>query len=643
MRWEGHRRRPVASGDASARRSGHPVSTARPSGAGAPLAALRRFGLPAALVPVVVACFWPVLSNGFVNWDDPSWFAHNTHYRGLSPAHLHWMFTTFHMSHYQPVTWLSHAVVYALCGEDPAAYHGASLLLHAANAVLLFYLIAALLRRAWPADPPGWRVAAAVGALVFAIHPLRVEAVAWAAARQEVLSAFFVLCTLLAYLRMAARQAQGQSSWAWYGLSVVCFALSLLSKAAGIMLPVALLVLDAFPLRRLAAGAARWRVLMEKLPFFLLALGAAILVAWSKRADTVTLAEHGVLARLAQALYGLCFYVWKTVAPGRLSPLYRLHTPLQPAAPEFLLSGLAVIAMTAVVIRVRRRHPWALAAWAWYAVIVFPVLGFGQAGPQLVADRYTYLACLPWAVLAAAGAHWAMRPGETGPHRVKQRVAAAALVVALSCLGVRTYTQSRVWKDSVSLWTQVIAVEPDSAIAYHNRGQALELNGEVRGALADYDAAVRLDPRDLNAVYNRAGARKALGDLDGALADYDRVLRRDRLHVRAYNNRGNLRAQRGDLAGALADFDQAIRLSPGTAKFYVNRGDVRQTMHDFGGAIADYTAAIGRSPTDVRAYERRAAAREALGDAQRARADRQRAMELAPDPPRRAPRGVTHR
>src|SRR5579862_5778987 len=405
--------------------------------------------VPMALVPVVVACFWPVLGNGFVNWDDASWFTHNPNYRGLSPAHLHWMFTTFYMSHYQPLTWLSHAVVYTLWGEDPAAYHGATLALHAANALLVYSLTAALLRRARPADAWTVRAASAVGALVFAIHPLRVEAVAWAAERQEVLCGFFFLISLLAYLRMAERQAAGRPSWGWYVISLFCFALSLLSKAAGIMLPFALLVLDAVPLSRLpAAGAGRRRVLLEKLPFLLLALSAAVLVLRSKNPDTVTLAQHGVLARVAQALYGLCFYLWKTLVPVRLSPLYQLHMPLQPAAPAFLISAVLVLALTTMLIRLRRRQAWALAAWAWYVVMVLPLLGFGQAGPQLVADRYTYLACLPVAVLAAAGVHWAWRTWSGEAPGARRWVAVAGVMLALGFLGVRTYAQSRVWEDS---------------------------------------------------------------------------------------------------------------------------------------------------------------------------------------------------
>ena len=593
--------------------------------------ALYYVGLPAVLVAVVIACFSPVLWNGFVNWDDLSWFTRNPNYRGLSLSHLRWMFTTFYMGHYQPLTWISHALVYSLYGEDPGAYHGASLLLHAVNAVLVFFLIAALLRRGWPADPPALRVAAAVGALVFAIHPLRVEPVAWAAARQDVLCTVFLLGALLAYLRMAAAQVVGRSGRAWYAVSVACFALSLLAKATGIMLPVALLILDAYPLRRLrAAGALPRRVLIEKLPFLLLALGAAELVLRSKNPDTMSLAEHGVLARLAQAFYGVCFYIWKTLVPVGLSPLYQLHKPLWPAAPQFLVSAAAMIALTAMLIRYRRGHPWALAAWAWYVVMALPLLGFGQAGPQLVADRYTYVACLPWAVLAAAGVYRLWLAWGTDAQSLNRWLVLAGAEAALLFLGVQTYTQSAVWKDTETLWGRAIAVEPDNSIAYHDRGEAREARGDTRGALADYDAAERLNPSDLNAIYNRATARKAQGDVAGAMADYEIVLRRDRGHVRAYNNRGNLRAETGDFGGAVADFDQAIRLSPKTAKFYVNRGDARQAMHEYSGAIADYTAAVDRRPGNAQAYEHRGTARQAQGDLQGAIADYQRALELTP-------------
>ncbi len=595
-----------------------------------------RWGLPALIVVLVLLCFQPVLRNDFVNWDDPFYFVNNTKYRGLSLAHLRWMFTTVHMSHYQPLSWLTHGVVYSLSGVDPRAYHFANLLLHAANGVLLYVLIAALLEQAWSADARvdhlRVRVAAAVGALFFALHPLRVEAVAWATERQEVLCALFFLFSVLSYVQM--HTAQGGRRQRWYLLSVGCFALSLLSKAAGIMLPVVLLILDAYPLRRLAGehGERRWAVLAEKIPYLTLVLAAAAVVYFAKRAhDVVTLAEHGVRARAMQVAYGLSFYLWKTVVPLRLSPLYPLPHPLDPTQPVYLLCALVVAGITSGLVVVRRRYPWALTAWLSYVVIVFPVLGIVQAGPQIAADRYTYLSCLTWSVLVGAGIY--RLRGFWQPHGARwpvQPSAIAALTVAFAVLGVGTYEQSGVWHDSITLWTHVLKVEPSSDFAYHNRGQARHLKGDVAGALADYDQAIRLEPMGAKLYSNRGIARQAKGDVAGALADFDAAIRLMPTYANAYSGRASARYTRADVDGALADLNAAIRLNPDYAEAYYNRGNVRHLQGDLADALADYDEALRLQPQYTHAYDKRGLVRRTLGDLPGAVADFSTALQLTP-------------
>ena len=327
--------------------------------------------IPAGVALVAVACFLPTLRNDFVLWDDDLNFTDNPSYRGLSWRQLRWMFTTVHGGHYQPLSWVTLGLDYTLWGMNPAGYHLTSVLLHAANAVLFYHVVQALLRRAAVSGPAlVLEGAAAVGALFFAIHPLRVESVAWASERRDVLAALFYLATVLAYLRMAEEEPSGRAR-RWYLVSLACFVLSLLSKAWGITLPVVLLALDVFPLRR----APR---LLEKAPYAALALGAAALafVAQQHQPAMRTLAQHGPLQRTAQAAYGLCFYLWKTVAPWHLSPAYLLEGRLDPTAPRYVLSLVAVAGITALLVFTRRRWPSGLVAWVCYAAIVSPVLGF---------------------------------------------------------------------------------------------------------------------------------------------------------------------------------------------------------------------------------------------------------------------------
>jgi len=336
-------------------------------------------------------------------------------------VHLHWMFTTLHGGHYQPLSWVTLAVDHALWGMNPTGYHLTSLLLHTLTAVAVYAGLLALLART---PTRSTHLAAALGALFFAVHPLRVESVAWITERRDVVSGLFFVLTLLAYLRM--QHTAGAARRRWLLASLGAFTLSLLSKAWGITLPAVLLALDLSPLGRLpgASGRARTRVLVEKLPWAMLAAaGAVVAFAAQHRIEAMrTLSDHGPLERTLQAAYGICFYLWKTLAPVNLSPLYILPDDLSLTMPRFAVPLLLVVVATVAALLAWRRHPWVLAAWIAYVAILSPVLGIAQTGPQLAADRYTYLASLPLAALFAAAVARA-------PRRAPAVLAVAAAVV----------------------------------------------------------------------------------------------------------------------------------------------------------------------------------------------------------------------
>lgn len=493
---------------------------------------MKHFACPGLIIAVVIWSFLPTSENGFV-FDDENNFINNLHYRGLSLSHLAWMFGTLHKGPYQPLSWLSHGLVYSVWGLSPRAYHGVNLLLHAANAVLAYFLILALLRRrAGDADPLAACGSAVVGALFFAIHPLRVEVVAWATERRELLGAFFLLVTLLTYVRMTEEHREGGHRWRrWYVLSLTSFVLSLLSKAQGITLPAILLVLDVYPLGRFARDSGRSSagshsqvsVLIEKIPYGALAVGAAevALLGQMQEVAAAPLAYHGLLQRVMQAGYGLCFYLSKTVFPFGLSPLYLLHMPLDPANVKYVLCLFVVVGVTVALVVFRRRCPWALAAWVCYVVSVSPFLGFVQMGPQIAADRYTYVPCLPWAVLVAAGVErlwcaWKRR----GRPRLVGTVGLALVGMVLILFGVRTRAQTQIWKDDLTLWSRALEIEPDNYFAYHNRGYERLSRGDLQGAISDFDQVCSPTTPYATAYKGRAEARRQAGDLDGALADY---------------------------------------------------------------------------------------------------------------------------
>lgn len=501
-----------------------------------------RPGVAALIIVVVLACFLPSFGSDFVLWDDDMNFTENPSYRGLSPAHLRWMFTTFHGGHWQPLSWMTLGLDYTLWGMNPVGYHLTNVLLHAVNALLVYRLIAALV-------PGVGARAAAVGALLFAIHPLRVESVAWVTERRDVLSGLFVLLTVLSYVRYARARDAGQPWRTSFALSLACFALSLLAKAWGVTLPLVLLALDVYPLRRFSA-----RAVLEKVPYAVLAAGGAVLAQLASNLVPAkrTLAQHDVVQRAAQAAYGLVFYLWKTVAPTHLSPIYLLELTLRPTAPRYVACALLVAAVTFAVVRFRRRAPWAAAAWACYVLVLVTVLGFVQTGPQIVADRYSYLACLPWVVVVAAALA-----------RPLARPAAMALAVgALAVLGILTLRQTRVWHDSHSLWEHTLRIDPDNYVAYLNRGTVRQYEGDFVGAFGDYTEAIRRNPDYFHAWYSRATERLTLGDDAGAIGDYTATLKIDPWYIEALNNRGLARQRTNDLEGAVADFEEALRLAP---------------------------------------------------------------------------------
>src|SRR5437867_5474282 len=458
--------------------------------------------VPALIALVTFAAFLPTLRNQFVNWDDDENFLDNPHYRGLGWTQLRWMWTTFHLGHYIPLTWMTLGLDYRLWGMNPFGYHLTSLLLHAANAVVFFFVVHRILTLALPRPSERGRalaVSAGFAALVFAIHPLRVESVAWVTERRDVLSGLFYWSAILMYLRACERGARGRGRyWAAVGL----FAGALLSKSMVVNLPVVLLILDVYPLRRLGGVVGWWseparRIYVEKIPFVLLAAAASAIavMAQSSVHAAASLAQLSVPGRLAVSAYGLSFYLWKMVVPVNLSPLYELPPTVNPWAPPFFLSYGLVLAITAIILALRRRVPGLPAAWLAYIVVLLPVLGILQSGPQIAADRYTYLAGLGWAVLAGAGLLFCSRTlgrSKTGTLTTPP-IAGVAMCLVVG-LGVLTWGQVRVWHDSQKLWTHALAINPKSPIAHNNRGTALADQGKLAEAIEHYRQALTMKP-----------------------------------------------------------------------------------------------------------------------------------------------------
>ncbi|OGK78412.1 MAG: hypothetical protein A2X52_19860 [Candidatus Rokubacteria bacterium GWC2_70_16] len=600
---------------------------------------------------VSLAAFLPALQAGWVNWDDPENFLKNEAYRGLGRAQLGWMFTAFHMGHYHPLTWVTLGADYAIWGPNPFGFHLTSLLLHAAAAVAFLHVARRLLKAAQPAGAgeAALGVGAAAAALLFAVHPLRVESVVWLSERRDVLSGLFYLLTVLAYLEAVAARSAGAvpRGRRWYGAALVLFVAALLSKALVVSLPAVLVILDVYPLRRLG-GEAGWgtpaarRIWAEKVPFVLLALAATVM-AFLARAPVraaAGLQDFGIAERVVLSLYGYAFYLGKTLFPYPLSPLYEMSESVDLAGAPVLGSAAAALLLAAGTVALRRRWPALCAAAATYAITLLPVIGVVQSGPQIAADRYTYLACLGWALLFGAAVVWVLRRREEG--RVGRGVMTgvlAASVLATAGLAYGTWEQSKIWRDSESLWRVAVEADPrcvvcrnnlghsllaqgrhreaelefrvsgslrgDRAAAHNNLGTALAYQGRYAEAEREFAEAMRLSPRladapaNLGALHARQGRyveaipllRRALAlapEFPGARVNLAHTLK----------NHGAALVGSGRLTEALALFAEAVQLSADDADMFLNLGRVLMELGREREALAPLERAVALAPRD---------------------------------------------
>ena len=493
-------------------------------------AAWHRWAAPLGVFAWTFAVFIPALSCGFVDWDDGVYIVANPHIRGFNGGNLAWMLTTFNIGHFIPVTWLSFALDYSIWGLNPQGYHLTNVLLHALNALLFFFISKELLGRAWNApsvDGKRLDLCAAASALLFAIHPLRVESVAWAFERKDVLCGFFYLAAVLAYLR--SHEATTRRHVVWSLLSLGAFALSLLSKAMAVTLPLSLIILDIYPLRRYRGIAT----IREKIPYFLLSLAAAAVTWFShlRLGATMRLENYGIAMRAAQIAFGLSFYLQKTLLPVGLSPRY-LHPSMDPLDWRYLIRGGAIVFATATLWRKRRTWTGALAAWLFYIITVAPVAGIIPQSSQIAADRYTYLPCLSWALCAGAILA-ALLKGKSQARRIVSLTATAGIVIVLSGMTVR---QLGYWRNSQTLWRRATETSPQDPLSHDALGRALASQNHREEAMKEFRAALDINPSYANAQNDLGALLASEGRIEEAISHFREALRADPTHASAADN-----------------------------------------------------------------------------------------------------------
>jgi hypothetical protein len=453
--------------------------------------------------------FAPALGNDFVRWDDFVNFTENPSYRGLGWKQLRWMFTSTYTGPYIPLTWVSFGLDYVVWGLDPFGYHLTNVALHATSAVVVF-LVAERLIHVGDATRDGdgrhsW-LAPAAAALLFAVHPLRVESVAWATERRDVLCGLFFSVSVLFHLR---HLDENEARRGRYRIgSLVAFGLALLAKASSVPLPFLLVVLDLYVAKRLhteramLSFAAIRRALVDEIPYFVMAVPIAVVAVIGQSGHSIMAsASFPLSARLAVASYATVFYLAKTVWPSNLSPLYSIPIDFDPLDFRYVGCFVVVVAITVASVLYADRRPALFAAWAWYGVALAPTSGALQAGFQIAADRYTYLPSISWAFLAAGGLSILERRSRGSPVAWSAIVLATAGIIATFVVWSRA--QTGVWHDSFSLWEHVLRLEADSVTGHNNLGALLAEQGRFAEALPHFEFVLRHEPQRASARYNR--------------------------------------------------------------------------------------------------------------------------------------------
>lgn len=512
------------------------------------------------IAALVAAVFGRTVTFDFVNYDDPIYIYQTPAITGgLNWKSVPWAFTHIHGQNWHPLTTLSHMLDCQLYGVAAAGHHFTNVLLHSLSAVLLFLTLRRITAAMWRS---------ALAAALFAIHPLRVESVAWIAERKDVLSGLFFVLTIAMY----ARYVRNRSATA-YALTLLAFAAGLLSKPMLVTTPFVLLLLDFWPLQRLR-NERLVRLFTEKVPLLFLSLGSCVATLIAQKQYIGVGEELPMNARLTNALLSYLIYVQQMFWPADLAPFYP-HRETNVSASEVATALLFLIGVTAAAIILRKRKPYAAVGWFWYLGMLVPVIGIVQVGWQSHADRYTYLPQIGLCIAVM----WLL-----GDAAVKLRAprivlagAAGCLVLLFAALG---FAQSGYWRDSETLWKHTLAVSPRNDVAENNLGILLADRGRYDEAIAHYQTALRLRPRNAVAHLNLGNALILRGDLASALREVRRAIEIDPSNVDAHNALGVMRLQQGDVRGAIDEWTRSLAVDPENGNAANNLAWVYATSSD---------------------------------------------------------------
>ncbi|MBY0277694.1 tetratricopeptide repeat protein, partial [Candidatus Binatia bacterium] len=594
-----------------ARRPRAARAVARANDATTPASA--RIGLAAALVGVLaIVPYLPALQAEFLTYDDDAYVSANRFVLdGLAWRSVRWAFTTFSEGNYHPLTWLSLMLDAQLWGANPIGFHLQALLLHGANAALLVLILGRV------GAPP---LVAAAGTLLWAVHPLRVESVAWISERKDVLSTLFGLLAVHAYLRRSQDAPDtDRVPWAaaaWMASSLAC-------KAMFVTLPALLVLLDFWPLGRVRTLRDVARAIVRKWPLWLLSagVGALAVVSQRSRGAMADLEALPLAVRTGNALVSYVRYVAATLWPTDLAAFYPYPVDGWPLWRPLAAAAL-LLAITAAVWALRARWPSLLVGWCWYAMALLPVSGVLQTGGQALADRFSYVPTIGF-VLGGVGV-LARLPAR----RVAWSAAAAAAAVVL---GVLAWRQTLLWHDTVTLMEHTLAVTPTNLYAQSQLAHAYMSRGDAVRAQALFEQVLRAKPDIARVQVNLGAIAAGRGDLVGAIEHYRRGLAADPRSFEGWNNLAAALLEQGKFDDARAALEQALLLRPDDPDALFNLGMARAQAGDLAAAAEIYAKVVSSTPNDAEARYRLGALVLRLGERERGLAELRRALQLAPD------------
>jgi len=581
------------------------------------------------LALATIALYGPVSRAPFLNYDDAAHVSENAQVRaGLTWKTVVWAFRTSATADWHPITWLSHALDCQMFGLNPEGPHTVNLLIHAANAVLLFLILES-------ATGFSWR--SLTVAALFALHPINVESVAWISERKNVLSMFFFLVALGAYGRYARRPGVGR-----YLAVTIAYAFSLMSKAQAITFPFALLLLDYWPLRRFGQSPAEGhevacegtavhasvstfcKLVWEKVPWCVLSAVSAVIII--KVESPATQAKLPLWIHLGNAAISYVKYLGKAFWPVNLAPLY--------PHPEQTLSGwaaawsaLAIIALTVLAILFRRRR-FLFVGWFWFLGTLVPMIGLVQISVHAMADRYAYIPLLGIFVIAVWGGAELLQAWH-----VPRAVQAAGVAAILLGCGFMLHRQESFWRNNITLWTHTLAITEDNYTAEDNLATALIAEGRVEEAVPHLQRAQWLRPDDAMATINLATYDQMRGSYAVAIEGYGKVLQFTQdpsLQLTARVNSGYAHYSLKEYAGAKEEFEAALRQRPENSAAYRGLGLVAQRAGDIRQATEDYERSVELQPSPA-GYLLLAQALEIGGEVEAAHGAQSRAAHMAPD------------